>query len=71
MNGKKLELTKTTGGKLIMNNKNKFDLGKSLLFEYQNNKKFKDIWDYLNLKRKAEKLKKNLIPKKTKNENNL
>ena len=37
-----------------MNDKNKFDLGKSLLFEYQNNKKFKDIWDSLELKKKAD-----------------
>jgi len=37
-----------------MNDKNKFDLGKSLLFEYQNNKKFKDIWDSLELKKKSD-----------------
>ena len=33
----------------------KFNLGKSLLYEYQNNKEFKDTWDISNLKRKAEK----------------
>lgn len=51
-----------------MDNKNKFDLGKSLLFEYQNNKKFKDTWDYLNLKKEAEKLNKKSDTQKTKGE---
>jgi len=53
-----------------MNDKNKFDLGKSLLYEYQNNKEFKDTWDTSNLKRKAKELRKKFDTQKTTGDNN-